>query len=323
MKPHAPSTPRAFARRLAILTIVVVLLALAAPRPAAAQTLTPEPVAPEVYAFVGALAEPAPENRGFVANQGFIVGDTGVIVIDTGASHAHGEAMLAAIRRVTDKPVVLVINTHPGAERVLGNSAFAALGVPILAHRDAARFMAANCRTCLENLNAVLGEALMAGTTIAAPTALVDGTTTLKIAGRTLEVLHFGWTRAGDVAVFDRASGALFTGDLVCLDRVPQVRDAHLDNWLAALEALRRLPIRVLVPGRGPISSPQRITEVQTYLEDLRAAVQARYDRGDSLSEAIDNASVHAFRGWALYPLLHPGNVHHLYLELERQALER
>ncbi len=310
-------------RRLILLALAALFLALAAPRPAAAQDLIPVPVAPGVYAFVGALAEPAPENRGFVANQGFIVGDTGVIVIDTGTNRAHGEAMLAAIRRLTDRPVALVINTHAAPERVLGNGAFAAQGAPILAHRDAVRFMEANCRTCIERLSGVLGSETMAGTRVTLPDRAVEESATLEVAGRRLSLLHFGWTLTGDLAVLDHASGVLFTGDLVCLDRVPQVRDAHLDSWLAALKALRRLPVRVLVPGRGPVSSPQRITDVQTYLEDLRAAVRARYDRGDSLSEAIDNAPVQAFRGWALYPLLHPGNVHHLYLELERQVLER
>lgn len=321
MKLHGTSSPRAFARRLAILAIAAVLLALAAPRPAAAQTLIPVPVAPGVYAFIGALAEAAPENRGFVANQGFIVGDSGVIVIDTGTHHAHAEAMLIAIRRVTDRPVALVINTHAAPERVLGNGAFAARGAPILAHRDAVRYMEANCLTCIRRLADALGGETMAGTRVALPTRAVDGSVTLEVAGRRLSLLHFGWTLTGDLAVLDRASGVLFTGDLVCLDRVPEARDTRLDAWLAALKALRDLPARVLVPGRGPVSDPRRVADMQAYLEGLQQAVRARYEEGDSLSEATARAAVPAFRGWALYPLLHAANVHHLYLELEKKAL--
>lgn len=318
---HRMSSFPALARRLVLLAIAAVFLALAAPRPAAAQGLIPVPVAPGVYAFVGALAEPAPENRGFVANQGFIVGDSGVIVIDTGTNHAHGEAMLAAIRRVTDRPVALVINTHAAPERVLGNGAFAARGAPILAHRDAVRYMEANCGTCIERLRDALGGEAMAGTRVTLPTRAVDGSRTLEVAGRRLSLFHFGWTLAGDLAVLDQASGALFTGDLVCLDRVPEARDTRLDVWLGALKRLRDLPVRVLVPGRGAVSDPRRIADMQAYLEGLQQAVRARYEEGDSLREATARAAVPAFRGWALYSRLHAANVHHLYLELEKKAL--
>lgn len=308
-------------RRLILLALAALFLALAAPRPAAAQDLIPVPVAPGVYAFVGALAEPAPENRGFVANQGFIVGDTGVIVIDTGTNRAHGEAMLAAIRRLTDRPVALVINTHAAPERVLGNGAFAAQGAPILAHRDAVRFMEANCRTCIERLSGVLGSETMAGTRVTLPDRAVEESATLEVAGRRLSLFHFGWTLTGDLAVLDHASGVLFTGDLVCLDRVPEARDVRFDAWLVALEKLRDLPVRVLVPGRGPVSDPQRIAELAAYLEALQQVVRTRYQEGDSLREATARAAVPAFRGWALYSRLHAANVHHLYLELEKKAL--
>ncbi|GIX29264.1 MAG: Zn-dependent hydrolase glyoxylase [Burkholderiales bacterium] len=320
-KSHGMFPFRAFARRLVLLAIAAVFLALAAPRPAAAQGLTPVPVAPGVYAFVGALAEPAVENLGFVANQGFIVGDSGVIVIDTGTHHAHAEAMLAAIRRVTDRPVALVINTHAAPERVLGNGVFAARGAPILAHRDAVRYMEANCHTCIRRLADALGGETMAGTSVTLPTRAVDGSVTLEVAGRRLSLLHFGWTLAGDLAVLDQESGALFTGDLVCLDRVPEARDTRLEVWLAALQALRDLPVRVLVPGRGPVSDPRRVADTRAYLEALQQAVRARYEEGDSLREVTARAAVPAFQGWALYARLHAANVHHLYLELENKAL--
>jgi len=39
--------------------------------------LVPQRVAPDVYAFIGAQGEIAPENRGNVINSGFIVGAEG------------------------------------------------------------------------------------------------------------------------------------------------------------------------------------------------------------------------------------------------------
>jgi glyoxylase-like metal-dependent hydrolase (beta-lactamase superfamily II) len=64
-----------------------------------------------------------------IGNSGFIVGKTGVVVIDTGISYRHGRRMLEAISRTTGKPVELVIITHAVQEFLFGNAAFDELGI--------------------------------------------------------------------------------------------------------------------------------------------------------------------------------------------------
>jgi uncharacterized sulfatase len=91
---------------------------------AAAGTLPVQRIADDVYLIPGVVADAAPANRGRVVNTGFIVGREGVIVVDSGANHGHGEAILATVASVTGKPVALVINTHPHPQNVLGNSAW-------------------------------------------------------------------------------------------------------------------------------------------------------------------------------------------------------
>jgi alkyl sulfatase BDS1-like metallo-beta-lactamase superfamily hydrolase len=51
-------------------------------------------VADSVYAFIGDLGEVGAANGGDIGNSGFIVGSSGVIVIDTGISYRHGKAMI-------------------------------------------------------------------------------------------------------------------------------------------------------------------------------------------------------------------------------------
>jgi glyoxylase-like metal-dependent hydrolase (beta-lactamase superfamily II) len=204
----------------------------------AQETLEPEKVADGVYAFIGDAGEISAANRGFVGNSGFIVGPSGVIVIDTGSSYRHGRRMLVAIARVTDKPVELVIITHAVQEFLFGNAAFAERGVTILAHRETTKLMMARCEHCLENLKRVLGEELE-GTRLVAPQREIDATTTIDAGGRRLELIYLGWASTpGDLAVLDPDSGVLFAGGMVSAGRIPDIRDCDFEGWQRALRRL-------------------------------------------------------------------------------------
>lgn len=283
--------------------------------------LVPQRVAPDVYAFIGAQEEITPANRGNVINSGFIVGPTGVIVIDTGINVAHGRAILAALRKVTHKPIALVVNSHPHPENVLGNSAFTGTGAPILARKETIEAMQARCELCFANVERILGVAAMAGTEIVIPNVAVTENDPYTAGGRRIELYHFGWGHTeGDLAVFDPESGVLFASDLVYLDQIPYTREARVKGWIAALGELRKIPARLIVPGRGPIADPQRIAETYDYLSALVAVTQKHYDKGVGILDLLKYPDVELprFQGWRLYDETHPLNIQHVYTELER-----
>ncbi len=75
---------------------------------------------------------PTPENRGMMSNVIFVVTSVGVVVIDSGASLQIGQMAIRMIRRVTNKPVVAVFNSHYHGDHWLGNHAFVkAYGKPL------------------------------------------------------------------------------------------------------------------------------------------------------------------------------------------------
>lgn len=300
------------------LTAIALLVAC---RADAADELRPERVAEGVYAFVADTGEITPENRGNVGNSGFIVGPTGVTVIDTGISYRHGRRMLAAINRVTAKPVVLVIVTHAVQEFLFGNAAFEERGVTILAHGETTALMKARCAHCLDNLRPVLGDELE-GTRLVLPQRQIGASATIEPGGRTLDLLYLGWASTpGDLAVFDRATGTLFAGGLVTLNRVPEIRDCDFEGWIRALQTLRGLPVKRVVPGHGPVSGPVAIRSTEDYLRALDEKIKALYAKSSSLLESVDNAALPAYGAWALYATTHRQNALHRYLQLEIEEL--
>ena len=293
-----------------------------APGGAAYRVPAPQQLAPGVFAVVGASAEPNVQNHGAVGNQGILIGDDGVILIDTGTSQRYAEELIATVRRLTPKPIVLAIDTHQHPAFIFGNGALASQGVPILAHRDVAELIEQRCDKCLKNLNAILGSDEMAGTRVSVPGRTLDGATTMTVAGRRLDILYFGQTSSpGSIGVLDRTSGVLFAGGLVSLDRIPDTKDSRIESWLGALDKLKQLPVRVLVPGEGPPAPVARVDELAAYLKALRSSVQATYAQGVSLSDAGRQSDVPAFADVPLYRPAHRKNVEQLYLLMERATL--
>jgi glyoxylase-like metal-dependent hydrolase (beta-lactamase superfamily II) len=70
------------------------------------------------------------------SNSLIVVGDDGVLVVDTGRTPHSARAMIAEIRRRTDRPVRVVVNTHWHDDHVFGNQAYAEAfpGVVFAAH---------------------------------------------------------------------------------------------------------------------------------------------------------------------------------------------
>jgi glyoxylase-like metal-dependent hydrolase (beta-lactamase superfamily II) len=228
--------------------------------------------------------------------------------------------MIEAIRKVTPLPVELVIITHQAPEFVFGASAFRDKGVPILAQRRAAELIRERCAICLKNLQRTLGDEEMSGSRVTVPDRTVEGTTQIDSGGRDLQLLHFGpASTPGDLAVLDTATGVVFAGGLVSNGRIPELRNEQIPGWLAALDKLRAMDPRVVVPGFGPLVKGDGIMQTGAYLRELDAAVRRTYASGTGLTDAMRTVQVPAFSHYKLYTIAQPQNVQRLYLQLEKQ----
>jgi glyoxylase-like metal-dependent hydrolase (beta-lactamase superfamily II) len=279
-------------------------------------------LAPGVYLLPGSGGAADETNLGRIGNAGFIVGDAGVIVIDTGTSLAHGREMLRTIRAVTDKPVKLALVTHTRPEFLFGGAAFKEVGIPIRMHRRTATLMASRCETCLKTLRQVIGDAPIAGTAMYQADQTFESAHTLTEAGRAVSVLYFGHSSGpGDIAVRDDASGVVFTGGLLDANRVPDIQDGDLEGWKRALKSLREATPRMLVPGHGPASPPGLIGIVEDYLAHLETKMRSLVRAGTSLLDIGEAGELPQYASWDQYDTIHRRNASVAYLRFERELL--
>lgn len=279
-------------------------------------------VAPGVWVVPGAPGTADEHNLGRIGNTGFVVGPRGVIAIDTGTSYAHGQALLATIASVTDRPVKLALITHTRPEFLFGGGAFRDRGIPIRTHRRTATLMLSRCETCLRTLRTVVGEAPLARTALYKPDELFDDTHVLDLVGRPLRVLYHGHSSGpGDIAVLDEATRTLFAGGLLDARRVPDIQDSELEGWRRALAQLRALAPRSIVPGHGPHGGVALIDGVERYLAQLETKVRTMVTAGASLLGAADDADLPDYAAWDQYEIIHRRNASVAFLRIERELL--
>ena len=279
-------------------------------------------LAPGVHAQVGANEESTPRNRGEIANAGLLIGRRSALVFDTGSSRADGQRYLAALRALTAKPVTAVVLSHADPAFIFGAAAFQDAGIPIWASSGTAVLMAERCEHCLQRAVATLGAGHMRGTRLVVPDMQLAADLPLDLGESVVDILHFRAASApDDLAAFDRKSGILFAGGLVLAHRIPNLRDADLEAWLAALARLERMPITRIVPGQGAIGGPELIGAMRDYLQDLDRVVRAHYARGDSLIETMADCALPAYADWQGYELRHAQNVSYRYRQLETAEL--
>ncbi len=298
-------------------TLAAALCLMVATASASAEPLAVTEVAPGVFVHQGVIAEPAPDNHGDTANMGFIVGDSGVAVIDTGGTPELGRRLREAIAARTDRKPVVVINTHMHPDHVFGNAAFS--DVPITGNANLRDALAARQEVYRQRLADELGEDAAAGIAPVRVDRPVSEEVRIDLGNRIIVMTAYPTAHTNnDLTVFDRKTGTLFAGDLLFVDHLPAV-DGNALGWLRVIDSLERVPAVRAVPGHGPavVDWPGALDAERRYLTVLVEGVRRVLKAGGRIQDAVASVAEDERDRWLLFDAYNPRNVTATFAELE------
>jgi alkyl sulfatase BDS1-like metallo-beta-lactamase superfamily hydrolase len=233
-----------------------------------------------------------------IANSIMLVGDDGIIIVDTMEDEATAKAVLAEFRRITDKPVKALVYTHSHPDHIGGARVFTggSDAVPVYAQREVIRNMdrttfelqEAITRRSLrmygpmlppeEMVNVGLGPGLEmhegSVVDILRPNKLFDDKLVDRVAGIDFELIHAPGETTDQLFVWLPKQRVLLPGDNLYKTfpnlytiRGTTYREPRL--WADSLDKMRALKPAVLVPSHTrPLQGEQQIDEILTTYRD-------------------------------------------------------
>jgi glyoxylase-like metal-dependent hydrolase (beta-lactamase superfamily II) len=190
-------------------------------------------------------------------NIGAVLGDDGVLIVDTRISHRQADEILSDLRELTRLPVRAVVNTHGHNDHAFGNHRFRP--APIWGHARCARMITETGMDQIARVSAAIPElaADLAEVILDPPDRTFDGesaTLDFDAGGRPIELRHLGRGHTdNDIIVLVPDARVIFGGDLVEADATPYFGDSYPMDWPATAEALVELVNGAVVPGHGTV----------------------------------------------------------------------
>ena len=225
-------------------------------------------VGPGVYAAID-----GPQHKAG-SNAGFVIGDDGVLVVDSFFNLDAARALVAEIHRLTPKPIRYVVNTHYHIDHTGGDKALRDAGAVIIAHRNVRGWV----RT--ENVH-LLGAQITPEfkaqiAALALPDITTDKDLTVWLGSRKVVVRTVLGHTGGDLTIFVPDAKVLFTGDLLWRKIPPNLIDGSVKEWTATDADFEHMPDAaqlVFVPGHGDVANLKDVEDFRAYLLDLRRLV--------------------------------------------------
>jgi cyclase len=275
-----------------------------------------KPVAEGVYA---AISRPAYKVN---CNAAIILFDDSVLVVDTHSKPSAARALIEQIKKLTDKPVRYVVNTHFHWDHYQGNQAYPSSwpagveiisseatrlnieqrGIPRVKHeiltmpREIEKLKAdlekatdpkqkEELRSQLSQAEAYLAE--LKSMQVVLPTMTFDHSLILHRQSRTVEIFWLGNAHTnGDIFVYLPREKVIVTGDALH-GWTPYMGDSYPFDWITTLDNAEKLDFDQVIGGHGEVMHGKEKFELwKQYFRDLLDETGQAYARGANLDDA-------------------------------------
>jgi len=302
-----------------ILRAVSSLLFAAAAVAASAQTPETVPFALKPLGHgVYAAIDDAKGDAG--ANAGFVIGDDGVLVVDTFENEKAARALLQGIRKLTPLPIKFVVNTHYHLDHVAGNRIFQEAGAVVIAHKNVREWIHT------ENLKffgkEIKPEQKAEVESLGSPDAVYDDGVSLYLGKRRIDVMHLLGHTGGDSVVRIPDAKVTFWGDLFWRATLPNLIDATTTDWsktLAMDRTFREKFEGFEVPGHGDVGDLDDVAAFAAYLTDLRVDVESTIQQAKAYADVVQEVLpkvAEKYGKWAFFEYFAKSNIKDMEAEL-------
>ena len=173
------------------------------------------------------------------AQGGAYIGDDGVLVIDAKMDKASVDQVIEAIKRITDKPIKYLVNTHGDGDHIAGNRYFPKT-TTIIAHE--------NCRKdfFLPGRSGAASEWTGPELSPFVPSVTFSDRMSIHLGSKTVELWYFGVGHTtGDTVIYFPEEKTAFIGDQIFLGRAQLIHSykggdsfEHVKTLTKMLEAI-------------------------------------------------------------------------------------
>lgn len=270
-------------------------------------TLLAHEMAPGVFAV---LPDDAFEKDHVATTGGFVVGDKGVLVIESMLNRNLARQLIGLIREATNKPILYLVNTSYHGDHSYGNFVFPET-TAIIQHPATKAYIDVSFEADrafmldligrnkgIENVSARSGD------------VLVQDQLGIDLGGKTVEILHFGFAQtAGDLVVWLPAEQVLWVGNMIQAPKpaLPWLLEGRHQETISTLKKVKEfLPdTATIIPGHGKPMTKDEINFGIRYLETLSQLMQEVIDNGVTLERAVATIRMPEYENYSVYAWAH------------------
>lgn len=216
--------------------------------------------------------------------------EEGAILVDSMSFSMQGERIRKKAEELTNGKVIMVINTHYHLDHTHGNPAFEAGTRVVSTERTQHHLKTLDAKYWTGDAAQLL------------PNEVFDHARTLRIGGKTVQLLHPGKGHTdGDLVVLFVEDKTIAMGDLLFNNYYPNIdleAGGSVQQWPATLDIVLELPFETVIPGHGELTDWQGVKRFQEFMAELAAVGKKAINEGLSLQETLQSAELTKDEGY-------------------------